>query len=244
MQLLTPITALLAGMAISACSQPTSAPSNAQIEALAMRAQHGQQRDARKQLEVWAKQGLPTAQRELAITLAQTPSEYAHALHWYAQAGAAGDAQASFLLGEACYGARLGLAKNPQRAWGWYRLAAAQGNATAALMLARMAKYGEAGPADLNDAVRWLARASALGNAQAMFLLSNAYASGLGVGVDADSARRWLELAAARDYPVAIQALALTLEQGDAHTARDSTRARHLIKEASDERLMHWNQYQ
>lgn len=77
-----------------------------------------------------------------------------------------------------------------------------------------------------------------------MFLLSNAYASGDGVRADPGKSRQLLEMSAEGDYPLALQSLTITLESADAHSARDPERARHLFKEATDERLMNWKKFE
>ena len=228
---------------LAACNGHHAIPADAQIESAGMLAQHGQQRAAFDQLEDWARQGSACAQRELGIALAQSPAGAPRARSLFASAGDAGDARAATLLADAYYFGKLGLARDANQASQWYRTGAAHGDSTSALMLARMAKYGEAGAANPQAMVRWLTKASGLGNAQASFLLSNAYESGDGVAADPGQARRLLERAAEGDYPVAIQALAIALDGGDAHTPKDSARARHLIKEATDERLINRNRF-
>jgi len=136
----------------------------------------------------------------------------------------------------------LGLEKNLSIAWQRYHAAALQNHPKASLILARMAKYGEGVPKDLTESIKWLRHASEHGNGQAMFLLSNAYAAGEGVLADPAKSREWLEASAQADFPLAIQALAMELEGKNESEA--DTQARHLIKEASDERLMKWNRYQ
>ena len=187
---------------------------------------------------------MPVAQRELALMLQRSPQGYAEAREWFKKAGAAGDGQAAFHLGQVYYRATLGVARDAAAAWQWYGLAAQYGEDRAALMLSRMAKYGDGVPQDLALSVKWLKFASEHGNAQAMFLLSNAYLSGDGVERDEHAARTWLEKSAQGDFPVAIQALAMATEGGDLHLQRDPDRARHLLKEATEERRMHWNKSQ
>lgn len=229
---------------LAACTDRNALPSNAQIEATGIYAQHGKQGAALKQLEQWAARGSPTAQRELGITLAQQAATFGPARTWLERSGSAGDGRAAGLLGDAYYFARWGLEKNPAMAAAWYRLGATHADSGSALMLARMTKYGEATPSDPRAATQWLTVASDMGNAQAMFLLSNAYASGDGVRADPVKSRRLLEMSAQGDYPLALQALAMTLESGDAQTSKDPVRASHLIKEATDERLMNWKRFE
>ncbi len=235
-----------AGMLLAtACAEQAKAPPTAaQIESLAIQADQGRQQKAESQLRLWAEQGMPVAQRELALMLQRAPEGYADARKWFEQAGAAGDGEAAFSLGEAYYSARLGLARDAAAAWKWYSQAAQHGDDKAALMLSRMAKYGDGVPQDLALSVKWLKFASEQGNAQAMFLLSNAYLAGDGVQRDQHSARIWLEKSAQGDFPVAIQALAMATEGGDLQLQKDPDRARHLLKEATEERRMHWNKSQ
>jgi TPR repeat protein len=89
-----------------------------------------------------------------------------------------------------------------------------------------------------------LQQASLAGNAQAMFLLSNAYALGEGVAQNAALAQSWLEKSAEAEYPVAIHELALHLSGTPDLTGANALQARHLIKEANDERALRWNRYQ
>jgi len=243
------IALLLAAAALSACTQikdvaPNNANDSARIEAVGLLALHGRQASAIAQLQVWAAAGRPVAQRELGLALASIPEQAAQAGAWLEKAASAGDSEAQFQLAQAFYQASLGLKLDYAQAWNWYQRAAGAGNAKASFMLARMAKYGEGVAPDLKRSASWLLEASLQGNAQAMFLLSNAYAAGEGVEQDPRLAREWLERSAAGDFPVAIQALAMSLESGGQHGERDPVRARHLLKEATDERSMRWNNYQ
>ncbi len=221
-------------------------PTTAEIESAGIQALHAQLPSAIAALQKWANAGNAVAQRELGLAYAINPEQQAQALLWLERAAKNqhGDAEAQFQLAEANYKGRLGLTKNESQAWKWYELAANNAYGKASFMLARMAKYGQGVPQDLALSVKWLEKGSQQGNAQAMFLLSNAYASGEGVKQDQALARKWLEESAELEYPVAIQALAMELESGSKHVEKDPLKARHLIKEASDERLMRWNRYQ
>ena len=233
--------AIFTTLAVSACAP---VPTTAEIESAGIQALHAQNPAAIRSLQKWADSGNPIAQRELGFAYAVQADKQSLALQWLEKAARGGDAEAQFQLAEAHYKSRLGLAQNYQQAWTWYEAAAHGNNAKASFMLARMAKYGQGVSKDLAASVKWLQLASTLGNAQAMFLLSNAYAAGEGLPKDAALARKWLEESAELEYPVAIQALAMELETGSQHTQKDTVKARHLIKEASDERLMRWNRYQ
>ena len=236
---------LLIMATVAACTQPKDAtPTSAQIESAGLQALHAHQPAAIDRLAIWAQQGMPVAQRELALAYLTWPQHDAQARYWLQKAASSGDSDAQFRLADALYKGLTGLAQNHADAWKWYERAAQAGNAKASFMLARMAKYGDGVTQDQHLSIRWLIDSSERGNAQAMFLLSNAYAAGEGVEQDAAKAKEWLEKSAAGDYPVAIQALAMSLEAGDAHSPKDAARATHLIKEANDERLMRWNNYQ
>ncbi|MFZ6655965.1 tetratricopeptide repeat protein [Undibacterium sp. TJN19] len=232
---------LIAAATLNACAP---APTTAEIESAGMQALHGQNKSAIAALQKWASAGNTIAQRELGLAYSVNPQNYALASVWLEKAAIAGDADAQFQLAEAHYKARLDLSQNYQLAWKWYEAAARNKNARASFMLARMAKYGQGVPQDIALSMTWLKTASEQGNAQAMFLLSNAYAAGEGVAQDPALARKWLEESAELEYPVAIQALAMELESGSKQVEKDPARARHLIKEASDERLLRWNKYQ
>lgn len=235
----------LFSLLVSACTPaPSALPTTAEIESAGMRAMHGQQDEAFQHLRIWAKQGNPQAQRELGLALSAKTDQYPEAIHWLEQAAKGGDAQAQFAVAEANYKSGLGLTQNFTLAWQWYERAANQHHPKASFMLARMAKYGEGTRQDLQTSVHWLQIASDQGNAQAMFLLSNAYAAGEGVQVNPQKAREWLERSAEGDYPVAIHALALELSGSTENRPTDLQTSRHLIKEASDERLLRWNRYQ
>ncbi|MDE2431009.1 MAG: sel1 repeat family protein [Burkholderiales bacterium] len=235
--------ACLTALILSACAQSyTLTPTSAEIESAGMLALHGKQSAAIKKLTFWAEHHMPTAQRELGLAYITMPDKLNAGIDWLNKAASAGDEEAQFQLAEAAYKGQLGFTQDYRQAWKWYEAAARQNNAKASFMLARMCKYGEGRAKNLNESIAWLKKSSEQGNAQAMFLLSNAYAAGEGVRQDASEARKWLELAAEGDFPVAIQALAIEL-QGQTSAGHD-LRARHLIKEASDERLMRWNKYQ
>ncbi|GGC61355.1 tetratricopeptide repeat protein [Undibacterium terreum] len=237
---LTPI--VLTILLVSGCAQQSGTPpTTAQIESLSIQANQGRQEKAAAQLRQWAEQGMPVAQRELALLLQHSPAGYAEARGWFEKAASAGDGEAAFNLGEAYYFARLGVSRDAGMAWKWYEQAAQHGEDKAALMLSRMAKYGDGTQLDVAASVKWLKLSSEQGNAQAMFLLSNAYLSGDGVERNEVLARSWLEKSAQGDFPVAIQALAMAAEGGDLQLQKDPDRARHLLKEATEERRMHWN---
>lgn len=237
--------ALLVVASVAACTQPKELPpTSAQIESAGLQALHAHQPVAIERLKTWAQQGMPVAQRELALAYLNWPQHDEEAGFWLRKAASGGDSEAQFQLAETFYKGSPGLMPNHAGAWQWYERAAQAGNAKASFMLARMAKYGDGVAQDLNLSIHWLMESSHQGNAQAMFLLSNAYAAGEGVEKDASKAREWLEQSAAGDFPVAIQALAMSLDADSASGSRDEIRAHHLIKEANDERLLRWNGYQ
>lgn len=240
---------LSSSLIVMACTQvATTLPTSAQIESAGMLAQNTHQTAAIDQLKTWAKQGSPVAQRELALSYLNWPEHNKDARNWLLKAANGGDADAQFQLADALFKGASGFLPDHAQAWGWYEKAALQNNGKASFMLARMAKYGDGTTQNQQLSTHWLMASSQQGNAQAMFLLSNAYSAGDGIAKDEVKAREWLEKSAAGDYPVAIQALAMSLDGNDPkngeQNAANATRARHLIKEATDERLMHWNSYQ
>ena len=228
---------------MSACSLgKTPVPNNAYLESLGIRARQASDFAAVSELTRWSKQQVVTAQRELGLSLGNTEDRYPDAVFWLLEAARQGDAEAQFEIAEAYFHARLGLQKQSVQAFRWYQAAAAQNDHKAALMLARMAKYGDGTVASVANSLKWLQRAAELGNAQAMFLLSNAYEHGEGVNADPALAREWLEKAADGEYPPAVHQLALMLETDQSPQERE--RARLMRKEATDERHLRWKNYQ
>ncbi len=225
------------------CQSPDVTPGSAQIESLAMKArQTGDVRSERRLIDL-AAQGLPVAQRELGLLFEPRPRQRNEAMQLFESAARAGDADAAFELGEMLRIGVIGVQPAPDKAWPWYKIAAQQKNAKAALVLGMLYKNGDGVPRDAAEGARWLTLASDLGNAHAMFLLANAYREGGGVEPDAAKARVLLEQAAEYEYPPAIQELAMTVQTGDALSARDEVRAAHLLKEASEHRHNNWNQF-
>jgi hypothetical protein len=56
--------------------------------------------------------------------------------------------------------------------------------------------------------------------------------------------RYWLTMSAEHDYAIAVQALAMQLDNLGGPNSPWTERSRHLFKEASDHRLMRWNTQQ
>ncbi|PFH12316.1 hypothetical protein BCF11_4794 [Collimonas sp. PA-H2] len=237
--------ALVFGLLLASCSdQQPAAPGSAQLESLGVLARQGRQASAVDQLQAWAQRGSAVAQRELALAYEDTAASEKDAAFWLSKAAQGGDREAAFVLAGAYYNGKLGLGKEPVLAAQWYKKAAAQDDERAALMLSRMAKYGEGMPQDLRQSVSWLQQASANGSAQAMFLLSNAYAAGDGVPQDLALAHSWLEKSAQGDFPPALQSLALAMDAGSPNAEKNPERSYHLLKEATEERRMHWDKTQ
>jgi uncharacterized protein len=232
-------------LSLAACSErQQTMPDSAQLESLGVLAKQGRQASAVEQLQFWAKHGSAVAQRELALAYEDKVDTATDAVFWFTKAAQGGDKEGAYVLAGAYYNGKLGLAKDPVLAAQWYGKAAAQDDERAALMLSRMAKYGEGMPQDLKQSVSWLQQASANGNAQAMFLLSNAYASGDGVVRDPTLAHSWLEKSAQGDFPPALQSLALAMDAGSHNADKNPERSYHLLKEATEERRMHWDKAQ
>jgi TPR repeat protein len=236
--------ALLATMAVGVgCQSPDVTPGSAQIESLAMRAhQTGDARSERRLIDL-AAQGLPVAQRELGLLFEPRPKQRNDALQLFESAARAGDSDAAFELGEMLRIGVMGVPAATDKAWPWYKIAAQQKHAKAALVLGMLYKNGDGVPRDAVEGAKWLTLASDLGNAHAMFLLAHLYREGSGVMQDEAKARVLLEEAAEHEYPPAIQELAMTVQTGDALTARDEARAAHLLKEASEHRHNNWNRF-
>jgi hypothetical protein len=210
------------------------APLPAEIEAVAMDASQRRDAAAEQRLQAWAGDGLPVAERELALLYRKRHrDDQAHAL--FLRAARQGDTESAWQLGELEREHAQDGGANA-RAAQWYRQAAQQGHAKAALGLALLLKNGDGVPVDKAAAAHWLSVAAEAGDAHAMFLLSNAYADGDGVARDPRRARDLLERAADREYPAAIQDLALVKQTGDNLTPKDSAEADQLLKEGAEHR--------
>lgn len=210
------------------------APLPAEIEAVAMDASQRGDAAAEQRLQGWADDGLPVAQRELAL-LVRKRHDVVQARALFIRAARQGDTEAAYQLAELERDRTQDGGANA-RAAQWYRQAAQQGHAKAALGLALLLKNGDGVPVDKAAAAHWLAVAAQAGDAHAMFLLSNAYVHGDGVPPDPRRARDLLERAADHDYPAAIQELALVKQTGDDLTAKDPAEADQLLKEAAEHR--------
>ena len=214
------------------------APTSAQVEAVSMKAAQTADPAAEQRLRNWASEGLPVAQRELALLYRGRPGTAQEVRQMFAYAAGKGDAEAAFQLAE------LERAHGESaKAVSWYTQAAERKHAKAALMLALVLRNGEAGTRDDAGAAKWLALSAGQGNAHAMFLLSNVYNEGRGVPRDPAMGRKLLEEAAEHDYPPALQELAMTVQAGDAFTPKDELRASHLMKEATEHRQNNWNRF-
>ena len=161
----------------------------------------------------------------------------------FARAARGGDIEAAFQLGEMLRVGAVGVAAQPAAAALWYAQAAQKNHARAALVLGQLYKNGDGVGRDDKLAAHWLAASSAAGNPHAMFLLSYFYNEGRGVPHDPAKGRALLEEAAEHEYPPALQELAMTVQLGDAHSARDERRAGYLLKEATEHRHNNWNRF-
>ena len=225
------------------CQIQRDPPDSAQIETVGMKALQQADASAERKLMAWAGQDMPVAQRELALLYKTRPEQRAEALKLFEQAARGGDVEAAFQLGELLRLGVAGVPAQPAAAAPWYALAAQQRHARAALVLGQLYKNGDGVARDDQLAARWLAAASDGGNAHAMFLLSYFYSEGRGVAQDPAKARVLLEEAAEHEYPPALQELAMTVQLGDAHSARDERRAGYLLKEAAEHRRNNWNRF-
>jgi TPR repeat protein len=97
----------------------------------------------------------------------------------------------------------------------------------------RMYRHGNGVARDSARAFGLIAQAAQGGDAAAMFTLSNMLEAGEGTPRDRAAARRWLEAAAEREYPTALQQLALHLQEGTMGYAADPERAALLMREAA-----------
>ncbi|WP_432379999.1 tetratricopeptide repeat protein [Duganella sp. P38] len=228
---------------LAGCQIQHEKPGSAQIEVVGMKARQEADPHAERKLMAWSEAAMPVAQRELAILYQTRPGQRTQALQLFERAARAGDTEAAFQLGEMLRIGVLGVPAAPAAAAPWYEQAARQQHARAALALGLLYKNGNGVQRDDAIAARWLGLAGERGNAHAMFLLSNIYNEGLGVRQDRAKARALLEEAAEHEYPPALQELAMTVELGDDHSARDQLRASHLMKEATEHRRNNWNRF-
>lgn len=234
---------LLACALLCGCQMQRELPTAAQIEVVGMKAIQEADAGAERKLMAWAQQNLPVAQRELGLLYQARPAQRDAARKLFEQAARGGDVEAAFALGEMLRTGVVGVPEQPLAAAPWYTQAAQQGHARAALALGLLYKNGNGVQRNERQAAHWLQTASDGGNAHAMFLLSYFYAEGRGVPQDRAKARSLLEEAAEHEYPPAIQELAMTVELGDEHSAKDLQRAGHLLKEATEHRHNNWNRY-
>jgi TPR repeat protein len=242
MRLRSSLHAIVICLVIAACDDQLAVlPSSAEIESVGILAVQAKKPAAIAQLTRWAQDGLPVAQRELALAYAANIENWAQAVQWLQKAAAVGDREAQFELANALLSAKLGLKQDYVQAWALYEKAAAQGVGKASFMLARMARHGWGAPQSAEQSVHWLQEASRQKNAQAMYELSVAYAQGDGIPRNQMQSRYWLTMSAEYDYKIAMHALALELDGLGGKDSPFSQRSSQLMKEASDHRLMRWN---
>lgn len=242
MRLRRSLNALVVCLFIAACDERQMAlPSSAEIESVGILAVQAKKPTAIAQLARWANDGMPVAQRELALAYAANTETWQQAVQWFEQAATGGDRDAQFELANAFVSGKLGLKQDYARAWVLFEKASAQGDGKASFMLARMSRHGWGVERSAEQSVRWLQNASQQKNAQAMYELSVAYAQGDGVPRNQMQSRYWLSMSAEYDYKIAMHAMALELDGLGGKDSPFSQRSSQLMKEASDHRLMRWN---
>lgn len=240
---LAAMVAMVAAALLSGCQMQREAPTRAQIETVGMTALQQADAGAERKLMAWSEQNMPVAQRELALLHQSRAGERRQAMTLFERAARGGDVEAAFQLGEMLRVGAVGVAAQPAAAAPWYALAAGRNHARAALVLGQLYKNGDGVARDDRLAARWLAASSEAGNPHAMFLLSYFYNEGRGVPQDPAKGRALLEEAAEHEYPPALQELAMAVQLGDAHSARDERRAGYLLKEATEHRHNNWNRF-
>ena len=119
----------------------------------------------------------------------------------------------------------------------WFAASAAAGAATnraADAVFAQGLKHrnGMGMPASAQAAFGLMSDAAQRGHPPAMFILSNMLAHGEGATPDLEAAQRWLRAAAERDYPEALQQLALQ-EPDPVKAAQLMRSAGHALKHRS-----------
>jgi hypothetical protein len=237
------LAAMMAVALLSGCQMQREAPTRAQIETVGMTALQQADAGAERKLMAWSAQNLPVAQRELALLYKSRAGERRQAMTLFERAARGGDVEAAFQLGEMLRVGAVGVAAQPAAAAPWYALAAGHHHPRAALVLGQLYKNGDGVARDDKLAAHWLEASSEAGNPHAMFLLSYFYNEGRGVPQNPAKGRALLEEAAEHEYPPALQELAMTVQLGDAHSARDERRAGYLLKEATEHRHNNWNRF-
>ncbi|WP_288842126.1 tetratricopeptide repeat protein [uncultured Deefgea sp.] len=184
--------------------------------------------DPKKQQEIntLAHAGHPLAMRLLADQAKTNIASWPQALAWYQKAADAGDDSARFeaammhLQGQ-------GASENPQLAR--RELAQLTTLPRAQYRLGLMLIYGQGGAVDTAKGQQLIMAAAQGQDKMALFLLANWYLSGEGNRPkDEQKALQYFEAAANRQYPPAMQTLALAYETADLGLKMDLARAQTL----------------
>ncbi len=109
--------------------------------------------------------------------------DYATAAKLFAEAAAAGNAQAQVSMGE-LYRLGQGVPKNPATAVEFYRKAALAGNARGQVELGRAYELGEGVKEDWSQAIEWYKKSAEQLNSHGLALMGRAYQFGIGVPQD------------------------------------------------------------
>lgn len=136
------------------------------------------------------------------------------AVHWYQEAGQAGNADAHYALGEMYETGRV-VEPNLTTAITWYQKAADQGLAGAQNKLGNLLSIGVAGAPDYEQSMVWYRKAADQGHAAALANIARLYQGGLGVEHDKNEALKWFMAAAEKGSPEAHNYLGAAYKEGD-----------------------------
>jgi TPR repeat protein len=129
--------------------------------------------------------------------------DYEHALTFYRQSAAQGDASGQNGIGTVYYYGRGGVPQDYAQAMKWFQLAAAQGNQEAQNSIGNLYFSGYGVPVDYTEAMKWYLLSANQGNPSGESKVGSLYANGQGVAVDLNQARIWYTKAAAGGDDVA-----------------------------------------
>jgi uncharacterized protein len=138
-----------------------------------------------------ARQGNPSYQMELGITLFWDTHAYRSGLYWIRKAAEGDHLGAQYFLG-AEFATGEHLKKNPKKSVYWYQRAARGGHAEAQYNLALMYWEGEGLKRSVRQAHKWLESSARSNDLLALRALSEAYETGwLGYRIDRGKAAHW-----------------------------------------------------
>jgi hypothetical protein len=143
-----------------------------------------------------------------------------------------GDVDAEYNVG-ALYDSAIGSLRDPTKAARWYGVAAEHRLAIAGLALARLARRGESGTVNRDQALQQIKAAAYKGSADAQYELGVAFDRGDGVTQNFATAASWYQRAADQGLATAQYNLATLYDEG-LGTAKDPQRALYWYRKAAE----------